>query len=252
MSAIFCQLGTPSPGGIVAVCDHASNRVPSWIGLDIAPELLAEHIAWDIGTAGVCERLADDHAIPAHLACVSRLVIDLHREEDSPGLIPEISDGYPIPGNVGADREARLIAFHRPYHDGLAHWLDAANPALILAVHSFTPALQSRSEERPWHVGLLYNRDGSAARHAIRLFEQHGLTVGDNQPYSGRQLNATMNRHAEAHGRPYCAIEIRQDLIADAEGQAHWAALVAEVANGVALALREGQDTARSFRESRP
>jgi predicted N-formylglutamate amidohydrolase len=220
------------------VCDHASNHVPPDINLGIVPELLQTHIAWDIGAAAVTERLAREHGIPAHLACVSRLAIDLHREEDSPGLIPEHSDGHAIPGNLGADWQARIEAFHRPYHAALAHLLDEAEPALILAIHSFTPMLESRAEDRPWHVGLLYNEDERTARIAMRLFEEAGLIVGDNEPYSGRLLNATMNRHAEAHGRPYCTIEIRNDLIADAEGQARWAALVAEVANRVALALR--------------
>lgn len=237
MNCVYRQIGIPLPGGIVAVCDHASNHVPAGIELGIAPDLLQEHIAWDIGAAAVTERLARDHGIAAHLACISRLVIDLHREEDSPALIPERSDGHAIPGNLHADRQARIDAFHRPYHAALAEWLDAAQPALILSIHSFTPMLQSRPEERPWQVGLLHNRDDRGARHAIRLFEDMGLIVGDNEPYSGHLLNATMNRHAEAHGRPYCAIEIRNDLIADASGQELWAARLAEVATGVALAL---------------
>ncbi len=69
------------------------------------------------------------------------------------------------------------------------------------------------------------------------LFGELGLTVGDNEPYSGRDLNATMNRHAEAHGRPYCAIEIRQDLVTTRAQQARWAAMIADVAGRVALAL---------------
>lgn len=230
-------VGEPAPGGIVAVCDHASNRVPDGMELGVPPEVMEKHIAWDIGTAGVVGRLARQHGIPAMLAEVSRLVIDLHREEDSPGLIPERSDGILIPGNLGADRERRLDLFHRPYHAAMARWLDAADPALILSIHSFTPALESAAGERPWEVGLLYNQDDRAARHAIRLFRELGLTVGDNEPYSGRQLNATMNRHAEAHGRPYCAIEIRNDLIADEAGQARWAALLANVAEQVKGAL---------------
>jgi predicted N-formylglutamate amidohydrolase len=236
--SVFRQIGIPQPGGIVTICDHASNRVPEGIDLGIPPELLGLHIAWDIGAAGVTERLVAEHGIPAHLASVSRLVIDLHREEDSPGLIPERSDGHAIPGNLHANRHSRIETLHRPYHAALAEWLDAANPALLLSIHSFTPMLESRPEERPWHVGLLYNEDDRAARIAIRLFEEQGWIVGDNEPYSGRLLNATMNRHAEAHGRPYCTIEIRNDLIADEAGQAHWAARIAEVANGVALALR--------------
>ncbi|MGB3379294.1 MAG: N-formylglutamate amidohydrolase, partial [Allopontixanthobacter sediminis] len=87
----------------------------------------------------------------------------------------------------------------------------------------------------------LYNQDDRAARHAIRLFEAEGLTVGDNQPYSGRDLHATMDRHAEAKGRPYLTIEIRQDEITTDAQQARWAALVADVAERTALALRGGK-----------
>ncbi len=241
----YRRVGAPRPGGIVVVADHASNRVPADVPLGIAPDLLETHIAVDIGVAGVAERLAREHGMAAHLAQVSRLVIDLHREEASPALIPHASDGRPIPGNLGADREQRLDRFHRPYPRALADWLDAAEPGLIVALHSFTPRLESDpGQQRPWDVALLYNRDDRAARHAIRLFSEQGLTVGDNRPYSGRQLNATMDRHAEAHGRPYLTVEIRQDHITDAAGQARWAARVAEVSARVALALENGHDTA--------
>ena len=235
--APFRQLGTVRRGGIVAVVDHASNEVPPGIELGVAPEVMDKHVAWDIGAAGVAERMARRHGIAAHLARVSRLVIDFHREEDSPALIPETTDGHLVPGNIGADRERRLAAYHRPYHAALGEWLDTAEPQLILSIHSFTPSLESNPSSRPWEVGLLYNEDDRGARIAIPLLEADGLTVGDQQPYSGRLLNATMNRHAEAHGRPYCAIEIRNDLIAHERGQARWAALVADIANRVALAL---------------
>jgi len=59
--------------------------------------------------------------------------------------------------------------------------------------------------------------------------------VGDQQPYSGKLLNATMNRHAEADGRPYLGVEIRQDEISDAAGQARWAGRLARIANRVAV-----------------
>lgn len=234
----YRQIGEVAPGGIVCVADHASSFVPDDVPLGIAPELLGKHIAVDIGVEGVAERMALGHGIPAHVACISRLVCDLHREEDSPAVVPTASDGYVIPGNVDADIEARLARFHRPYHAALETWIDAAQPELIVALHSFTPRLESGGEERPWEVALLYNQDDRAARHAIRLFAEEALTVGDNQPYSGKQLNATMNRHAEAHGRPYLTIEIRQDMIEREADQARWAALVAHVAHRTVLALK--------------
>lgn len=234
----YRQVGTIRPGGIICVADHASNFVPDDIALGIPPALLDDHIALDIGVEGVADRLARRHGIPAHIACISRLVVDLHRKESEAAVVPMSSDGYTIAGNIGADIEKRLDLYHRPYHAALAEWLDAAQPELIVALHSFTPALASSDEERPWEVALLYNRDDSAARHAIRLFGERGLTVGDNQPYSGKQLNATMDRHAEAHGRPYLTIEIRQDQIATEAGQSRWAALVADVARMTAMALK--------------
>ncbi|WP_373418085.1 N-formylglutamate amidohydrolase [Erythrobacter sp. LQ02-29] len=236
----YRQVGEPVPGKIVCVADHASNYVPEDIPLGIPDRLLDTHIAVDIGVNGMAERLARRHAIPAHIATVSRLVVDLHRTEDDPAAIPMTSDGHTIPGNIGADREMRLDRFHRPYHEALAKWLDAAQPELIVALHTFTADLESKEEERPWEVGLLYNQDDSAARHAMRLFGEEGLTVGDNQPYSGKQLNATMDRHAEAHGRRYLTIEIRQDLVQTEADQSRWAALVADIANRTALALKGG------------
>ncbi|MFN4239679.1 MAG: N-formylglutamate amidohydrolase [Erythrobacter cryptus] len=237
MSEVFRQIGMPAPGGIVCVVDHASNHVPEDIDLAIPARLLDDHIALDIGTAAIAERLARDHAIPAHLAAVSRLVCDLNRDEDAPGLVPEVSDGHPIPGNIGADRQGRLNRFHRPYHAALGAWLEGAAPALIISLHSFTPSLASREEPRPWQVGVLYNTDARAARIAIPLFEAEGLMVGDNLPYSGRDLNYTMNRHAEGRGRAYLGLELRQDLVRDAADHARWAARIAGIAQRVAQRL---------------
>lgn len=234
---VYRQISTIRPGGIVCVADHASNHVPAGVDLGIEPALMHEHIAIDIGVARVAERLARDYGIPAHLADISRLVCDFNRLESDPAVVPEKSDGHPIPGNVGADVEARLAAYYRPYHEELAAFIAEARPRLILSLHSFTPALRSCDRPRPWEVALLHNTDDRAARIAIREFAATGLTVGDNEPYSGRDLNATMDRHAEAAGIPYCSLEVRQDQISDEVGQERWAALIAEVMGRVLLAL---------------
>jgi len=236
----YRQIGTPRPGGIVVVSDHASNLVPEDIELGVPPGTLDKHVAVDIGVEGVAERLARQHGMAAHLACVSRLVVDLHREEDHRNLVPVESDGVLVPGNIGADRDMRLERFYHPYHRAMAAWLNITEPRLIVSLHSFTPKLVTGGEDRPWQVALLYNQNAEPARHAIRLFESHGLIVGDNQPYSGQELNATMNRHAEAKGRDYLAIEIRNDQIATEAGQARWADLVADVAQRTVLALDGG------------
>lgn len=236
----FCIAGDPRRGGILIVSDHASNRVPDDIDLGIDPALLNEHVAIDIGVAGVAQRMVERPGVAAFLANVSRLVCDCNREEDAPAVVPHASDGHAIPGNLFdvEGREERLERFFRPYHTALAELLERAPPRLIVSLHSFTPSLASRpQEQRPWHCGVLYNQDERGARLAIPLLEAERLIVGDQQPYSGKLLNATMNRHAEAHERPYFGIEIRQDLIGHESGQAEWAERLSRIANRVALDL---------------
>ena len=236
--APYRLLGTPRFGGILIVGDHASNHVPQGIDLGIDPALLSQHIALDIGVMGVAERMAQRPGTAAFLGNVSRLVCDFNREEHAPGVVPIASDGHAIPGNSlsHADHEARLDRFYRPYHAALAALLDESPPALILSLHSFTPHLASHpDEQRPWQVGVLYNTDDRAARLAIPMLAADGLVVGDQQPYSGVLLNATMNRHAEAEGRPYLGVEVRQDGIADSAGQAVWAERLGRICNLAAI-----------------
>ena len=236
-----CLIGTPRFGGILVVSDHASNRVPDDIDLGIDPVLLSQHIAIDLGVAEVGALMAQRPGIAAFQGNISRLVCDLNRDPHAPAVIPIASDGHAIPGNAldHDGHEARLDRFFRPYHTALTELLELHPPALILSLHSFTPQLESHPEqERPWQVGVLYNEDDRAARLTIPLLEAEGLCVGDQQPYSGKLLNATMNRHAEAHGRPYLGIEIRQDQIGDEAGQAVWAGRLIRICNEVALKLR--------------
>lgn len=239
MSEAFRLIGNPRFGGILVVSDHASNHVPADIELGIGPALLDQHIAIDIGVAEVGALMAERPGIAAFQGGVSRLVCDFNREEHAPAVIPVASDGHAIPGNAldHAGHEARLDRFFRPYHAALAAVLDDKPPALILSLHSFTPQLATSDQPRPWQVGVLYNQDDRAARIAIPLLAAEGLVVGDQEPYSGKLLNATMNRHAEAEGRPYLGIEIRQDQIADAAGQQFWASLLGRICNDVALKL---------------
>ncbi len=234
----FRLVGTPRFGGILVVADHASNRVPDDIDLGIDPALMNEHIAIDIGVAGIAKRMAEREGTAALLGNVSRLVCDTNRTEQDPASIPEASDGHEIPGNIGIDREERLARFHRPFHTKLTELLESDPPSLTLILHSYTPELASApGETRPWHCGVLYDNDDRGAMAAIPLLEADGLIVGDQLPYSGKIYNAAIERHVESEGRPYLYIEIRQDLIEDAAGQAEWAERMHRICNRVALSL---------------
>ncbi len=241
MNEAWRDVGTPRAGGVLLIGDHAANHVPADIDLGIDPALLETHIAIDIGVAEVAALLVESGAVDAAiLGGVSRLVVDCNRDEEAPGVIPIASDGHAIPGNAltPAAREARLERIFRPYHAHIADVIAAARPAMIISLHSFTPELASDPEQkRPWDVGILYNADDRLAQPVIAALAGEGLLVGDQQPYSGKLLNATMNRHAEANAILYAGIEMRQDLVGDAAGQARFADLLARTLRKAALKL---------------
>lgn len=217
------------------VSDHASRTVPErlgTLGLDSAD--FDRHIAYDIGAADVTRLLAAALDAQAILAGYSRLVIDVNRPPGHPQSIPEISDETAIPGNRAlpeAEQALRVTALFEPYHDAihqaLAHlWRRGAPPALF-SIHSFCPAYGG--EERPWDVGVLWNRDPRIAKPLIEKLAKRGLRVGDNLPYSGRELAYTLNLHGGAAGLANCVVEINQDQLRDREGIRRWAGILAGV-----------------------
>jgi predicted N-formylglutamate amidohydrolase len=226
-----------NPGGaspFLIVADHAGNLVPRALGdLGVSEAERARHIGWDIGIAGVVRLLAD--ALDATLVQqnYSRLVIDCNRAPGVPSSMPEVSELTPVPGNVGlteADKTARVREIFRPYHDAIEAELDrrrkSGRPAALVAMHSFTPSFKGVA--RPWHAGVLYNRDPRFAHLVMALLKREaGLVLGDNEPYSvSDDTDYTVPVHGERRGLHHVAIEIRQDLIAQEKGQQDWAALL--------------------------
>lgn len=221
---------------VVLICDHASSAVPHALnGLGLPMNELRRHIGWDIGAAAVTRGLAERLGAPALLAGYSRLVIDLNRSPGDPSSIPVVSDGTTIPANQDlsdAAVQTRLNALFWPYHHAVTEavgrqWRRSGIPPAVIAIHSFTPEMSGIP--RPWHVGVLWNHDPRLAGPLIQRLRARGdLKVGDNQPYSGRALAYTTERHAAASGLPHLGLEIRQDLIGDEVGVARWIDLLTD------------------------
>ena len=228
------------PGGaspFLLIADHAGQAVPARLGdLGLPRSELDRHIGWDIGIAGTTERLSallDAHAIAQ---AYSRLVIDCNRPLHAASSIAAASDGTGIPGNAGLDaagRRQRADAIFAPYHAHIAAALDArarlGRPTILIAMHSFTPAMNGSA--RPWHAGVLYQRDARFAHALLDALRAEGdLVVGDNEPFSvSDATDYAIPVHAEARGLPHVELEIRQDLIADADGQQAWAERLARL-----------------------
>jgi predicted N-formylglutamate amidohydrolase len=221
---------------LILLCDHASSRVPAEYGdLGLPPAQFERHIAYDIGARDLTLGLAERLAAPAVLSRFSRLLIDPNRGLDDPTLIMRISDGAAVPGNREVDeaeRQRRIQHFHAPYHRAVADTVRAVQGQgmvpLIVSIHSFTPVW--RGSPRPWHVGILWDRDEAVATAMIRGFAAQGdLVVGDNEPYHGALEGDTLNTHGTRPGLPHALIEVRQDLIATKTGVDEWVERVARV-----------------------
>jgi predicted N-formylglutamate amidohydrolase len=240
MTGPLLEADEPGPAAIVnptgasvffLTCDHGGRAFPQRLGrLGLEERDTYRHIAWDIGIAEVGRRLSAALDAALVMQTYSRLVIDCNRDPAVPSSIPEVSEDTEIPGNRGlgeTERAARRDAIFRPYHEAIAAALDRrrleARASVLVALHSSTPVFKNIS--RPWHVGVLFNRDARLARPLLELLRAEGdLVVGENEPYRVTDLSDyTVPVHGERRGLVHVEIEIRQDLIIEPEGQVEWA-----------------------------
>jgi predicted N-formylglutamate amidohydrolase len=220
---------------IFLTADHAGWLIPAALGdLGVPPAERLRHIAWDIGIAGVTERLSELLDATAILQAYSRLVIDCNRHPSWDSAMPELSEYTVIPGNrtlTEADKAARIDAIFTPYHDRIRALLDARaqRRTVLIAMHSFTPSF--KGESRAMQIGVLYDKDPRLANILLDLLRQEGdLIVGDNAPYAlGDRTDYSVPTHGHRRGLAHVEIEIRQDLIAEPEGQVAWARRLARL-----------------------
>jgi predicted N-formylglutamate amidohydrolase len=227
----------PGRTAALLLCDHASAAIPvalGDLGLDAGQRRL--HIAWDIGAADVTRRLAARLDVTAILSGYSRLVIDCNRQLDDPTSIPQESDGVVVPGNRGLTKAMRLQRAEScfwPYQRAIEAWIEArwagGHLPVVVSMHSFTPVMGGF--ERPWHIGILANRDRRVAQPLLEsLRRSSAITVGDNEPYDGRHGRGYgMMVHGEETGMPFALIEMRQDLIDTHHGAEAWADRLAPI-----------------------
>ena len=236
--------GAASP--FLLIGDHAGVAVPAALGdLGLPPEELERHIACDIGVAGMGSKLGRALDATFIRQTYSRLVIDCNRGPGWADSIPPISDFTVIEANRNLSAQAasrRRELIFQPYHDAISAALDArfaaGLPTTLISLHSFTPVMQGAS--RPWTYGVLHQGDSPFSQAVLAQLRQRfgEAVIGDNQPYSlSSETDYSVPFHAVARGLDYLEIEVRQDLIAEPEGQAQVAAVLAEVLPAALAAL---------------
>mgnify|MGYP003313350295 FL=1 len=181
------------------------------------------------------------------MANFSRLLIDPNRGKDDPTLIPKLSEGKIIKGNINIsmseddiERSKRVHRFYIPYHEQINRFinksLDNGRIPKILSIHSFTPIWKGKKREID--VGILWDKDNRLSK--IFLNSLKNIKLGDNKPYSGRLKNDTLYKHATSYGIPHVLIELRQDLLKKGKDKLQWAKKIHNV-------LKENEKIIKSF-----
>ena len=242
---MFETLNESGSSPVLLLCEHASNFIPpEYQSLGLSPADLERHIAWDIGAAGVARELARLIDAPAFLGQCSRLLIDLNRPLSSPTSIVTQSESTAIPGNVSLDepeRARRAALYFEPFHRSVERLLEARRrtrrPALIVAIHSFTPTFHG--EARPWEAGIIYDKGAAFAEATLERLRLHdtALNVGANVPYAvAPEDYYGLLVYGDYAGRPAMLVEVRQDLLLRPDQQSSWARrLAAAIAVDVGL-----------------
>lgn len=231
-------LAAENPEGgspILFICEHGGRRFPKrlqWLGL--RPEDRERHFVWDIGALSLARRLSRVFDAPLLHQRYSRLVCDCNRRPDVSSYIPDQGEGIAVPGNANlaeGERERRTAEIWRPFHDGVASFLDRrcaeGRTAAVISIHSFTPTFHAVA--RPWFAGVLYDRDPLLSPTLFqRLQLRLGDMVGRNEPYSmSRESDYTIPVHGEDRGLPSAEIEVRNDQLAGESGLSRWCGLLA-------------------------
>jgi predicted N-formylglutamate amidohydrolase len=197
---------------LLLTCEHGGNRVPreyraAFAGARAA---LACHRGWDPGALSLARTLSAATGATLIASDVTRLLVDLNRSLDNPGLFSRYSLRLDA-----TERERVLREYYRPYREAVTRAIATAPAGAVVVhvgVHSFTPVL--RGERRDVHVGLLF--DPARAREAAfcRAWrrglqrERSRWRVGFNRPYRGTDDGLTTALRAELGPDRYLGIEL--------------------------------------------
>jgi predicted N-formylglutamate amidohydrolase len=80
---------------------------------------------------------------------------------------------------------------------------------------------------------LLWSDDKKSADIIMQSLNKAGVIVGDNQPYSAKIYNYSVNRHVGSRSLRHITLEIRQDLLQSPESINKWRDLLFDPLQGL-------------------
>jgi predicted N-formylglutamate amidohydrolase len=214
---------------IVLICEHASNFIPETLkGLGLNLEGHKSHAAWDIGAYELACKMSQQLDAPLVASRITRLVYDCNRSPKSRDGIPSKSELIEVPGNRGlsdANFNVRVKYVYEPFHQLISQVINTKRkitiskqqslPAII-TIHSFTPVYFG--EERSVELGILHDKDDRLAKSMMSVAKQKTQLITElNSPYDANDnVMHTINKHATGEGFLNAMIEVKNDLLSNA------------------------------------
>lgn len=239
------SMTNPVGSAVIISCEHGGNEIPNaWRPLfDAQQALLESHRGYDAGALVMAEDLATAFAAPLVAAKVSRLLVDLNRSQNHPGLHVE-----QIRRLSEQERLAIVVQYYRPYRDRLemaARELIASHGRVVhLSCHSFTPVLDG--EVRNTDIGLLYDparqiEAGLCGYWKAALRESvPSLRVRRNYPYRGSDDGLTTWLRKQMPSSLYIGIELELNQEFSARPPESWS----DMRTVIITALKTAMDRA--------
>lgn len=224
-----------APSSILLTCEHGGNEVPiAYAGFfRSAADTLVTHRGYDIGALGVALRMAATIPAPLVFSTTTRLLIDLNRSLDNPGLFSEFSRDLPAP-----EREELIATHYEPHRRAITSLIgdqiNAGQRVLHVGVHSCADVLAG--EKRELDIALLFDpaRPSEASvcerwRHALET-RRPEYRYPFNKPYLGTDdgLVTTLRSLFPASSYAGIEIELRQGLLKDTTAQCGFADLLTQ------------------------
>jgi predicted N-formylglutamate amidohydrolase len=208
------------PTFTLITCEHGGRDIPVayrqlFRGQKV---LLASHRGYDVGALGVALRFASRLSAPIVFSTITRLLVDLNRSPDQPGVFSEFTQ------DLSDDERQRLLAlYHTPHRSSVERTVSSAIVAghrvLHLGVHSCTDILNGRP--RDLDIALLFDETRvreqefcDRCRAALRQ-RAGDLRYPFNEPYRGADDGLTTMLRSRHAPDDYLGIEIevRQGMI---------------------------------------
>lgn len=239
----------PGSLALVLTCEHASNRVPAAYGraLSGARHLLNTHRAFDQGALEFARYCAGRLSAPLIAGQATRLLIDLNRSADQPGL------WSPWSAALTASQQRDLLQkVYKPYRKATQVALRQAmgthrsspRAVLHLSVHSFTPLL--RGQRRSMQIAFLFDPQRPLEVALARRWRRElsrlepSLKLAFNRPYKGTADGHTTALRRVFPPERYAGLELEINQALPRRGGPRWQRLQRHLTESLARALRIG------------